>query len=733
MKTRITQAFFTILAFCALASAVGSLNINYPVEHYEISLDFNLEDHSFEGSAILTFENSTKDELGFLLNSNFKILNSNIESNEVKNQPINEDVIFHRVTEYDPSQMQSQYGVDGEWDTESSTLWLTKIPPKLRTKESLKISISYRGILYSPPDDRQFSREKIAFEVNGTIGTEGIYLSPSSYYYPRMPGSLAHHRFSANLPLGWNCVTSGTSVWKEEDDRTIIVHTSKVPLDGLNFSAGPYVVNSIDVNNTKLLTYFLPEQVDLAQGYQESCEGYLEMYNDLIAPYPFTKFAVVDNFLPSGYGMPGWTLLGSEVIRLPFIRFTSLGHEVLHNWFGNSLFVDYREGNWCEGITVYFADHQYKLDSDSAKAVDYRMNTLRDFAAYVTPENDYPVTEFISRVDSHDRAIGYGKVMMIFHMLNQISKSNNPEAFFKAIKRLYKEKQWQHASWSDWQKAFEMEYDRDLGEFFDQWVRKTGAPKISIENVNHSGKKNKWKADFTIITSPKDVSWQYPVTVRSFSNDGSYADHYFFLNDSEQKFQISGTGSLKSIYLDPGYDVFRTIYPNEMPQTIAEFFGNSDGVLVVPSVSALGHKYLEAATGLKKEGQTISNDRNLNPESLPSALWLFGNIGENSVWNMVPSETRERFTEKLVDIEEKLKESGGNGFNDGMILTGITPNGDEKIIMWTICIGKADPVAGTRKLPHYGKYSYLLFENDQNKLKGTWNPEGNSPNIWEVE
>ena len=64
------------------------------------------------------------------------------------------------------------------------------------------------------------------------------------------------------------------------------------------------------------------------------------MYEEMIGAYPYAKFATVENWFPTGYGMPGWTLLGSQVLRLPFIPTTSFGHEIAHNWWGNSVFVE---------------------------------------------------------------------------------------------------------------------------------------------------------------------------------------------------------------------------------------------------------------------------------------------------------------------------------------------------------------------------------------------------------
>jgi len=39
---------------------------------------------------------------------------------------------------------------------------------------------------------------------------------------------------------------------------------------------------------------------------------YLEMYEKLIGPYPYSKFALIENFWETGYGMPSFTLPGSS-------------------------------------------------------------------------------------------------------------------------------------------------------------------------------------------------------------------------------------------------------------------------------------------------------------------------------------------------------------------------------------------------------------------------------------
>ena len=117
------------------------------------------------------------------------------------------------------------------------------------------------------------------------------------------------------------------------------------------------------------------------------------MYEEMIGPYPYGKFATVENWFPTGYGMPSWTLLGGTVMRLPFIPYTSFGHEIAHNWWGNSVFVDRRGGQLVRGATTYCADYHYKELESPAAAREYRRNLLKDYAAYVRdPAKDFPLT-----------------------------------------------------------------------------------------------------------------------------------------------------------------------------------------------------------------------------------------------------------------------------------------------------------------------------------------------------
>ncbi len=116
--------------------------------------------------------------------------------------------------------------------------------------------------------------------------------------------------------------------------------------------------------------------------------------------------------------MPGFTLLGPTVIRLPFILNSSLPHEILHTWWGNSVYVDYDKGNWSEGLTTFMADYwqQELVGNDRG----YRLNALMNYSDFVSadPTKDFPLRQFKGRHNSSSQAVGCGKSMMLFQMLD---------------------------------------------------------------------------------------------------------------------------------------------------------------------------------------------------------------------------------------------------------------------------------------------------------------------------
>ena len=263
---------------------------------------------------------------------------------------------------------------------------------------------------------------------------------------------------------------------------------------------------------------FPPEMRLLPLRYLKASADYLKLYRGLFGPYPFEKFAIVENFLPTGYGYPSYTLLGGEVIRLPFIIGTSLPHEIAHNWWGNGVLVDYPQGNWSEGLVTYVADYLLQEKKSAAAGRDYRYRILTDFAALVSPEGDFPLNRFVGRADPASRAIGYGKGAMVFHMVRTMI---GDDAFFAALRDLCREKLYRTASWDDFTRAFSKTAGKDLAPFMDQWLTRPGGPQLSLANVAVKREGGGWLVTGKITQLPP--YWSVPVKMKVETAGGSSA------------------------------------------------------------------------------------------------------------------------------------------------------------------------------------------------------------------
>ena len=222
------------------------------------------------------------------------------------------------------------------------------------------------------------------------------------------------------------------------------------PVDEITLVGGPLVPYRDAAGAVEALVYLRQKDDALAAKYLQATAQYVEMYRGLIGPYPYGKFALVENFWETGYGMPSFTLLGSQVIRFPFILTSSYPHEILHNWWGNSVFVDYESGNWCEGLTAYLADHL--IQEQRGKGEDYRRDTLQKYRSYVKDGRDFPLAEFRSRHSAATEAVGYGKTMMVFHMLRQ---KLGDEGFRKWAGGFYRDYRGKQASFGDVRESME--------------------------------------------------------------------------------------------------------------------------------------------------------------------------------------------------------------------------------------------------------------------------------------
>lgn len=592
-------------------------------------------------------------------------------------------------------------------------------------RSTRKLTLKYSGKIYHPIKQIGEEYARGFSETPGIIDTVGTVLAGASYWLPWFNNDLVSFGMEVDVPLGWDVVSQGKRTRHEiQNKRRIAGWDSPEIMDEVYLIAAPFFEYSRQVGAISAMAFLRSPDEALANKYLETTAQYLEMYQQLIGPYPYTKFALVENFWETGYGMPSFTLLGPKVIRFPFILHSSYPHELLHNWWGNSVFVDWEKGNWCEGLTVYQADHLIKEQRHQGPT--YRRDALQGYTDYVKSSKDFPLIEFRSRHDAATAAVGYNKSMMVFNMLRQ---RFGDEKFTRAIQQFNRDNKFKKATFSDIRRAFESVTDEELTWYFDQWTLLTGAPELQISQARSAAQKDGYRVQFTLSQKQSGDIYRLLVPVAiTIEKQKKAAWHQVEFTQQTQVFTLNCTGRPLRIDVDPQFDVFRRLDRNEIPPALSQIFGAEKATIILPDAGtdAQAEGYLKMAESWGRTGKiTVLKESEVAELPKDQGVWLFGE--RNKFAKSLESSLNEyqvKFSGDSVKVEKQALPKADHSF----VFSAPNPRNPEKTVAWLFTVNPQAISGLARKLPHYGKYSFLGFSGNEptNVLKGQW-PTLHSP------
>ncbi len=614
--------------------------------------------------------------------------------------------------------MLEDIGMDRDNAEEKSSLKVNKyVISDFIPNADLKIIIEYSGKIESPIKQSEENYQRGFSESPGIISDLGIYLAGSTYWIPTVKDELVSFELTTELPKDWKTVSQGKRTEdKSESNFHIDTWDSPTPQEEIFLVAAKFNEYKYSTGSVDAFAFLRTPDESLANKYLETTAQYLEMYRQLVGPFPYTKFALVENFWETGYGMPSFTLLGEKIIRFPFILHSSYPHELLHNYWGNSVYVDFEKGNWCEGLTAYMADHLIK--EQRGQAEEYRRSTLQKYSDYVKSNNDFPLNKFLSRHDAASEAIGYGKSLMVFHMLRNLV---GDESFTKAFQVFNRNNKFKKASFDYIRIAFEETTGKDLKWFFSQWIEKTGAPKLSLENVKVEQFGDVFNLNFNLKQIQNGENFRINVPVAIINKSGIQIENCE-LNDKEGKISLTLTSEPLKILVDPQFDVFRILDVNEIPAALSTAFGAEKTLMILPNDNDKNYKiYQNFVNQWIKGNEEKFEIKNQNEiENIPNdkAVWILGENKFRSIVNNSLSQFNSEIGKDSIKFESKVHSKNNNSF---IVSIKNAENLNNAIVYLSIGNEKADSGL-VRKLPHYGKYSYLAFEGSEptNIDKGQW-------------
>ncbi|MFQ5443113.1 MAG: M1 family aminopeptidase, partial [Nitrospinales bacterium] len=404
---------------------------------------------------------------------------------------------------------------------------------------------------------------------------------------------------------------------------------------------------------------------------------------------------------------------------------TSYPHEILHNWWGNSVYIDPRSGNWAEGLTAYLSD---QLMAELAGNGDkYRFQELVKYLNYVKTNTDFPLSEFRFREDMASQAIGYGKTLMMFHMLRT---ELGDSVFLQGLRHFYQNRQFCFAGFDDIRAAFETVSGKNLLPFFHQWITRKGAPELQLAlavATVHDGKP-------TIMLEVRQTQsgpvfpLALPVAVWTNENeDTKFTRPHFLQLRMDRKMQTFNNlipGLPFAVRLDPYNEVFRKPNRKETPASIGQTYGSEKLAVILPTdqpASNLHKAYIKFAKAIaddNADAESIIATGDFAPAPGKSH-WILGRNHKATVF------MRDQLEKKGVAFDPNGIKVDGKYFpwsNHSFVFTVRHPEDFEQSLTWVAADSAASVPGLIRKLPHYGKYSFLVFEGEQptNRLKGIW-------------
>ena len=471
--------------------------------------------------------------------------------------------------------------------------------------------------------------KRLSGDGDNRLDADGIALT--STWHPR-PDHPLRFSLSAELPPGFSAICESDRFPLTQQGNLVEASFSQL-LTAMHFAAGPYrhekrqVRDGLDVH-----ALFFPEDAELAAGYLDAAASSLRRYEGELGPYPYNHYAIVANRLPSGLGIPTFALLGRTVLRLPFIKDTSLPHEIVHSWFGNAVEIDARKGNWCEGLTAYLADHRQR--EDRGEGVAHRHETISRYLAYADEGKTLALRDFVSadhRQEEADlrRVVGYNRGAMLFHELRQ---RIGHEAFSRALRRFASDYRFRQASWQELGESFSAAAGIDLSRFFEERLTRPEIPELALTEVSVAAAESGWLLSFTLLQKTEQpFTLRVPLAIATATGD-------LAMDVDIEKPATPLTLRLAkrplALTVDPGHSLLRRLAEAETAPTWSRFLGGRQRLAILadegdrqryqPLLQALGEP-LEMITAREASDRRLAGGHLLFlGTDQPPARRLFG-------------------------------------------------------------------------------------------------------------
>jgi hypothetical protein len=298
---------------------------------------------------------------------------------------------------------------------------------------------------------------------------------------------------------------------------------------------------------------------DVAATYRYSTEMMDWMEKELQVPYPWTTYSntpvqdfmygAMENTTATIYG--DFYLLDDRAnIDRPYV--STNAHELTHQWFGDMITEWSATHHWLhESFATYYAK---QFSATVYGQEQYEMSKYNEMKSAINADNQnrYPVAHSKAGSARH-----YPKGSFVIDMLRY---TVGDTLFNYCITQYLKKHAYGMVDSHDFFKTFIENAGINLDWFFDQWIYRSGYPKLNVKQWENGGKA------YIVFTQTQPTDsllgyFKFPVDIEFYYTDNSVDKKRFFIqNDNDTiAFELPKNKTLFTAIPDAGLHFIREI------------------------------------------------------------------------------------------------------------------------------------------------------------------------------
>ena len=402
-----------------------------------------------------------------------------------------------------------------------------------RKDQKINVSVTYSGI---PKDGLILTKDR-----DGNPSAVGDNWADRVHHWiPCLdhPSAKASVRFTVTASSYYAVVANGVLESSKESRgvndsrRTTWIYNESKPVSPYNMvvAVGKFANATLKTKASVPISYYVPQSDRrfAEQGFSPAAPSVLT-FSNLIAPYPYGKLALIVGATKFGGMENANTIVFTPTLFKDFLTAKPrsgrykvpngveevVAHEIAHQWFGDSV----TESTWAdlwlsEGFATYFAGIFLEKNEGKVRFRQYMREKAKSYLEYEkknkTPIYDTETEKLFDLLTPNN----YEKGSWVLHNLRGML---GDKAFFEGLKNYYNAHKESTATTEDLRAALENASGKNLKDFFERWIYKSGHP-VYQATWKETGKTS---IELTLRQMQTDEAFLEPVTIEIVTNKGA--------------------------------------------------------------------------------------------------------------------------------------------------------------------------------------------------------------------